>query len=55
MHLGPESILVTARVSLTHDLVAHEIERVADEVDASMRRAVPTVTKVFLDPTPARR
>jgi cation diffusion facilitator family transporter len=55
MHLGPESILVTARVSLQHDLMAHEIERVADEVDASMRRAVPTVTEVFLDPTPARR
>lgn len=54
MHLGPESLLVTARVDLENDLPAHEIERVADDVDASMRRAVPAVTEVFLDPTPGR-
>ncbi|MGH3004896.1 MAG: cation diffusion facilitator family transporter [Gaiellaceae bacterium] len=53
MQLGPESLLVTARVALEHDLMAHEIERVADEVDASLRRAVPAVREVFLDPTPA--
>lgn len=54
MHLGPASLLVTARVDLQNDLRAHEIERVADEIDASLRRAVPSVAEVFLDPTPGR-
>ena len=52
MHIGPESLLVAARVDLRDDLRAGEIERLSDTIEAEMRSAVPTVSEVFLDATP---
>lgn len=53
MYLGPESLLVTARVDLRDDLDADDIEALADRIDRDLREAVPGVTEVFIDPTPA--
>ncbi len=54
MALGPESLLVAARVDLGAGMSADEVERLADETDRMVRDAVPSVTYFFLDPTRPR-
>jgi cation diffusion facilitator family transporter len=49
--LGPDELLVVARIDLEDSLDGGQIERLADEIDAELRRAVPAVREVFLDPT----
>jgi cation diffusion facilitator family transporter len=51
MYVGPESLLVAARVDLVDSLAAHDVEELADRIDRELREAVPTVSEVFLDPT----
>ena len=53
MVLGPNALLVAARVDYRDDVDAGRIERAATEIDRALRDAVPDVTEVFLDPTPA--
>jgi cation diffusion facilitator family transporter len=53
MYLGPESLLVAARVDLADDgREADEIEHLANELDHRLRETVPAVSEVFVDPTP---
>jgi cation diffusion facilitator family transporter len=52
MYLGPRSLLVAARVDLVDGVDGRRIERMAEEVEAELRRAVPDVGDVYLDPTP---
>jgi cation diffusion facilitator family transporter len=54
MYVGPESLLVAARVDLDDDLRAAEVERLADAIERELREEVPSVRHVFLDPTGAR-
>lgn len=51
MALGPESILVTARLDLRQGLDEDQIEQLAHSIDRRCREAVPSVMEVFLDPT----
>jgi cation diffusion facilitator family transporter len=51
MVLGPNSLLVAARVDFAAGLRDTEIERASTEVDRRLREAVPDVTEVFLDAT----
>ena len=51
MALGPSSLLVAARLDLAADLDSDEIERLASDLDAALRKAVPGVEHVFIDPT----
>jgi cation diffusion facilitator family transporter len=55
MYMGPESLLVAARVDLADDLSARRVEDLAGEIEADLKRAVPTVGEVFLDPTGPRK
>ena len=50
--LGPNALLVAARVDLADDLDADRIEQVSDEIEARLREEVPDVTEVFIDATP---
>ena len=50
--LGPNALLVAARVDLADDLDADRIERVSDEIDGRLREVVADVTEVFIDATP---
>jgi cation diffusion facilitator family transporter len=50
--LGPEQLLVAARVRFASDCTADEIARVADEAERRFRLLHPGVREVFLDPTP---
>ena len=54
MYVGPRALLVAARVDLADGVDGDGVERMAEEVDAELRRAVPDVTDVYLDPTPGR-
>ena len=54
MQVGPEDILVAARIEFVDELSLPSVERVMDELQRDVRRAVPTVQQVFIDPTPTR-
>jgi divalent metal cation (Fe/Co/Zn/Cd) transporter len=54
MALGPESMLVAARLDFVPDVDSDGVEEVADELERQLRDAVPEVTEVFLDPTRRR-
>jgi hypothetical protein len=54
MYVGPASLLVAARVDLADSVASDRVEQVAAELDAELRRAVPAVDQVFLDPTGRR-
>ena len=55
MALGPNSLLVAARVDMAEGLQDGDIERLSDEIDERLREVVPDVTEVFLDATTAPR
>jgi cation diffusion facilitator family transporter len=52
MHLGPDNLIVAARVSLADALSADDAEDLADRVDRRLSEQVPEVSHVFIDPTP---
>jgi cation diffusion facilitator family transporter len=54
MVLGPNAILVAARVDLRDGVPAGRIEEVSSAIDDRLRQVVPDVTEVFLDPTAGR-
>jgi cation diffusion facilitator family transporter len=54
MALGPASLLVAARLDFIPDLDSDAVEAASDELEQSLRKAVPEVTEVFLDPTRRR-
>lgn len=49
--LGPEQLMVAAKVEFADHLTADDIERVADEAERRFRTRHPGITLVFLDPT----
>ena len=51
MALGPDTLLVAARLDLAPDLDSDAIEELANQLDQALRDAVPGVEHVFLDPT----
>jgi cation diffusion facilitator family transporter len=52
MRLGPDDVLVAARVDLAEGGSGADFERIADEVDERIQREFPQVRHVFIDPTP---
>jgi len=54
MALGPSSLLVAAKLDLAADLDSDQIEKLAADLERSLREAVPGVEYVFLDPTHRR-
>jgi hypothetical protein len=51
MVLGPNSLLVAARVDFAAGLKDEHVEHASDEIERRMREVVPDVTEVFLDAT----
>lgn len=51
MHLGPDQVLVAARLDLVDALTAGRVEQFAGAVDRELRERHPEITQVFLDPT----
>jgi cation diffusion facilitator family transporter len=50
MHLGPEELLVVAKVELDPSLSADDAARIIDQAQADLRRAVPNARIVYLEP-----
>jgi cation diffusion facilitator family transporter len=55
MVLGPNALLVAARIDIADGVDGDHLERAMSDLDDAVRKAVPDVTEVFLDPTPGRR
>ncbi len=55
MHMGPDSLIVAARVALDDELRADEAEDLADEIDRRLSEKLPLQPHVFIDPTQARQ
>ncbi len=53
MRLGPDDVLVAARVDVDDTRSGGDLEQVADEVERRVRESFPEVRHVFLDPTTA--
>jgi cation diffusion facilitator family transporter len=54
MVLGPNALLVAARVDIADGIDADRVEQSISDVDGAIREAVPDVTEVFIDATPSR-
>jgi cation diffusion facilitator family transporter len=55
MHMGPDTLIVAARVALKDELGADEAEDLADEVDRRLSEKLPLQSHVFVDPTQTRQ
>jgi cation diffusion facilitator family transporter len=55
MHMGPDSIIVGARVALADELGADQAEDLADEIDRRLSEKLPVQSHVFIDPTQTRQ
>jgi cation diffusion facilitator family transporter len=51
MHLGPDHLIVGARVDFSEDITADDAETLADQIDARLSDRLPLIPHVFLDPT----
>lgn len=55
MVLGPNSLLVAARVDFAEGLTDETVEHISEQIDQRLRDVVPDVTEVFLDATTTPR
>jgi cation diffusion facilitator family transporter len=51
MHLGPDRLIVGARVDLSDDISADQAEQIADRIDSQLIAKLPVMPHVFVDPT----
>ena len=51
MHLGPDRLIVGARVDLSDDITSDQAEQIADRIDAELTAKLPVMPHVFVDPT----
>src|SRR3954466_9938598 len=49
-HLGPEELLVAAKIAVRHDETAASIARAIDEAEARVRAAEPAARVIYLEP-----
>ena len=55
MHMGPDSLIVGARVALDDEMGAGQAEDLADEIDRRLSEKLPLQPHVFIDPTQTRQ
>jgi divalent metal cation (Fe/Co/Zn/Cd) transporter len=49
-HIGPDELIVGAKVELVADLSVPETAEAVDRIEASVRRAVPSARVLYLEP-----
>ena len=54
MQLGPDEILVAAKVDFDHSYTAEQLAKAIDETEVRLRAAVPTATTIYIEPDIAR-
>ena len=52
MYLGPQSLLVAAKIDFTRTSSVADLALAADEAEQRLRDRFPIITQLFLDPTP---
>ncbi|MFI0239603.1 cation diffusion facilitator family transporter [Streptomyces sp. NPDC016845] len=50
LHLGPEELLVAAKIAVQHDDTAAEVARAIDAAESRIRAAVPIARVIYLEP-----
>lgn len=50
LHLGPEEVLVTAKIGVDAGDSAHEVAAIIDRAEAAVRAAAPMVSALYLEP-----
>ncbi|MEV5710555.1 cation diffusion facilitator family transporter [Actinoallomurus sp. NPDC052274] len=50
LHVGPEELLVAAKIAVTHDDTAAEVARAIDAAEKRVRAAVPMARHIYLEP-----
>jgi cation diffusion facilitator family transporter len=50
LHVGPEDLLVAAKIAVTHDDTAAEVARGIDAAEARIREAVPAARHIYIEP-----
>ncbi|MFG2943594.1 cation diffusion facilitator family transporter [Streptomyces adustus] len=50
LHLGPEELLVAAKIAVQHDDTATEVAKAIDAAEARIREAVPIARVIYLEP-----
>jgi len=50
MHLGPEQLLVAAKIEFDQSLTVPQLAAAIDDVEARLRAAVPTAQTVYIEP-----
>ena len=50
LHLGPEEVLVAAKIAVSSSASASEVAETIDSAEVNIRRAEPMVTALFLEP-----
>ncbi|MFD5001199.1 cation diffusion facilitator family transporter [Streptomyces buecherae] len=50
LHLGPEELLVAAKIAVRHDDTATEVAAAIDAAEARIRAAVPIARAIYLEP-----
>ncbi|HEX6921589.1 MAG TPA: cation diffusion facilitator family transporter [Actinomycetes bacterium] len=50
LHLGPEELLVAAKIAVPHDATAAEVARAIDAAEERVRDAEPTARVIYLEP-----
>jgi cation diffusion facilitator family transporter len=55
MHVGPDGLIVAARVALNDAMTVAQAEDLADEIDRRLARKLPQALHVFVDPTQTAR
>jgi cation diffusion facilitator family transporter len=50
MHLGPDNLLVAAKVDFDHSLSVEHLAQAIDEAEAALRAAVPKATTIYIEP-----
>jgi cation diffusion facilitator family transporter len=50
LHVGPEELLVAAKIAVTHDDTAGEVAKAIDAAEKRVRAAVPIASHIYLEP-----
>jgi cation diffusion facilitator family transporter len=50
LHVGPDELLVAAKIGVSSEVTAEQIVRGIDEAESLLRKSVPTAKYVFLEP-----
>jgi len=55
LHLGPDELLVAAKIAVRHDDTAAEVARAIDAAEVRVREAEPIARVIYLEPDLLRR